>query len=142
VKGLVFVLAALAVDLVRRRPPLFALTVALAFGLSSLCSSTLKVVVDRQRPGGETVIDLPSSASFPSGHATTAFAAAVALSMLVPRMAWWALPLAALISYSRVYLGVHYWSDVLAGAALGTAVAIGVVRALRRPLEPPRSPLP
>lgn len=130
VKSLVFIAAALMVDVARRERPWRALTVAVAFGLSSLCSTLLKVAVDRPRPTTATLVDIPTSASFPSGHATTAFAAAVALSLLVPRMTFWALPLAAAIACSRVYLEVHYWTDIAAGALLGTFVTIAVVRAV------------
>jgi membrane-associated phospholipid phosphatase len=57
--------------------------------------------------------------SFPSGHATTAFALAVVLGFLAPRWLWPALALAAAVGVSRVGLGVHYPSDVLAGAIVG-----------------------
>jgi undecaprenyl-diphosphatase len=139
VKSLVFIGAALLVDLRHRSRPWRAALVTLSFALASWATSALKEVVARERPTGDTVIDLPSSYSFPSGHASTAFAAAVALSLLVPRAAVWALPLAGLVAYSRVYLGVHYWTDVLAGAVLGTLVAFAVVRVLRPPLARPRS---
>jgi membrane-associated phospholipid phosphatase len=132
VKDLVFIAVALAYDLWHRRPPVNALIVAAAFVLSSIASTSIKIVVDRPRPHDNPLIPLPSSASFPSGHATTAFAAAVALSLLVPRTGWLAIPLAAVIAYSRVYLGVHYWSDVIAGALIGSAVAVLVVVAVRR----------
>jgi undecaprenyl-diphosphatase len=102
-----------------------------SFGLASLASTGLKLLVDRERPDGQRLVELPDTSSFPSGHASTSFGAAVALSLLAPRAALWALPLAALIAFSRVHLGVHYWEDILAGALLGTLVAVGVVR-LRR----------
>ena len=62
-------------------------------------------------------------ASFPSGHATTAFAAAVVLTLWFPRGAVPFLGLAVLVGCSRVMLGVHFPSDVLAGALLGSIVA-------------------
>jgi undecaprenyl-diphosphatase len=65
--------------------------------------------------------------SFPSGHATTSFAAAVALSSLFPR---WRPAFAAgaiAIGISRIVLNVHYLSDVVAGAVLGAAVAIALL---------------
>lgn len=132
VKSLVFVAAALVYDARRRQAPLTALTVAVAFGLSSAASTTLKLLIDRERPDTGALIELPATASFPSGHATTAFAAATALALLVPRAAWWALPLAAVVAYSRVHLGVHYWTDVVAGAILGATVAWWVVAVRRR----------
>ena len=60
----------------------------------------------------------------PSGHASAAFAAAVAVGLVHPRLRWPLVALASLIAISRVWLGVHYLSDVLAGAALGAAVAL------------------
>jgi undecaprenyl-diphosphatase len=131
VKSLVYIAAGLVHDLRDRRPPLTALTIALAFGLSSLCSTALKYAVDRPRPP-HPIIDLPSSPSFPSGHATTAFAAAVATAMLIPSLRWPALILAALVSFSRVYLGVHYPIDIIAGAVLGAAVGYAVTSLARR----------
>ena len=73
----------------------------------------------------------------PSGHATTAFAAALAAGLVHPRLRVPLLVLAGLIAVSRVWLGVHYPSDVLVGAAVGSAVAGGLWRSLgsvrRRP---------
>ena len=81
-------------------------------------------------------------ASFPSGHATTAFAAAVLLTLWYPRWAGVWLGLAVLVGLSRVVLGSHFPSDVLVGALLGSAVALVVhayVPAARRgePAAPP-----
>jgi membrane-associated phospholipid phosphatase len=84
----------------------------------------VKVAVLRPRP---VVAQLPqltstvSRLSFPSAHATTSFAAARAYRGLVP--AWALYGAATAFALSRPYLGVHYPSDVAAGAALGSAVA-------------------
>jgi membrane-associated phospholipid phosphatase len=93
-------------------------------GMYALNTAT-KLVVRRQRPqlrGLPALIGTPTTLSFPSAHASTAFAGALAYSRAgLPAPALYAL--AAGLSYSRLYLGVHYPSDVLAGALLGTAVA-------------------
>ena len=84
----------------------------------------VKVTVRRRRPelgGLAPLTPTVSQLSFPSAHATTSFAAARAYRELVP--AWALYTAAAAFAASRPYLGVHYPSDVLAGAALGTAVA-------------------
>jgi undecaprenyl-diphosphatase len=97
----------------------------------------LKDVVDRTRPS----VALPQAdslmgavgSSMPSGHAATAFAGAVALGYLWRRAAPLFFLLAAAIAFSRVYVGVHYPADVLAGAALGALVAGAVIAAVRLP---------
>ncbi|MCS6950105.1 MAG: phosphatase PAP2 family protein, partial [bacterium] len=69
-----------------------------------------------------------ASASFPSSHAVNNFAAATLFALFYRRwVAWLAFGLAVLVSYSRIYLGLHYPSDVLGGAAIGVACAFGVV---------------
>ena len=62
----------------------------------------------------------------PSTHATSAFAAAIAVGFVHPKLRWPLLMLAALISLSRVWLGVHYLSDVIVGAVVGCGVAWAV----------------
>lgn len=94
-------------------------------GATYALNTALKFSVRRQRPqlrGLPALTSTPTTLSFPSAHASTAFAGALAYSRLgLPRVPLYAL--AAGLSYSRLYLGVHYPSDVLAGALLGTAVA-------------------
>ena len=80
---------------------------------------------------------MPASPSFPSGHATTSFAAAAAVAILVPRLRVPAFALAALVGFSRVYLGVHYTLDVLCGAVLGTLIGVGIALAARRAAQQP-----
>jgi membrane-associated phospholipid phosphatase len=113
--------AALAGDGRRRRVWLRGMRiVAGAYGLNF----AVKLVVARGRPqldGLEPLTPTVSRLSFPSAHATTSFAASRAFSRVAP-----AAPLygaAVAFALSRPYLGVHYPSDVVAGAILGTAVA-------------------
>jgi undecaprenyl-diphosphatase len=88
-------------------------------------NTAIKLVVGRSRPQLAKLpplIGTPTTLSFPSAHASTAFAGALAYSRVgLPAAPLYAL--AAGLSYSRLYLGVHYPSDVLAGALLGSAVA-------------------
>lgn len=90
----------------------------------------LKPAIHRARPFESTpdvvVIGRHSdTASFPSGHTATAVAGAFVFTRVFPAGAaiWWLL--AAAIGYSRIYLGVHYPTDVVAGALVGAACAIG-----------------
>jgi undecaprenyl-diphosphatase len=82
----------------------------------------IKRVIARERPslaGHEPFGRVPASHSFPSAHAATSFAGAYRIAALAPR---WRAPLmagAALMAFTRPYLGVHYPSDVVAGAAVG-----------------------
>jgi PAP2 superfamily len=85
-------------------------------------NTVLKTVVRRRRPQLEklpALISTPTSLSFPSAHASSSFAAARAYSALLPVRLYAA---AAAMALSRVYLGVHYPSDIAAGALLGTLV--------------------
>jgi undecaprenyl-diphosphatase len=133
VKSLLYLAAAVVYDLRRHAGLVVTLAVAIAYGLASLTSEVLKEVVDRPRPDAAgALIELPTTMSMPSGHATTVFAAAVALSLLAPRLRWPALGLAVLVALSRVYLGVHFWSDIAVGAVLGAAIGAAIAVVVRR----------
>jgi len=88
----------------------------------------VKLVVRRERPVLEGLPPLggaPSSLSFPSAHATASFACATAMTRVAPEAAI-LFGLAVAIAACRPYLGMHYPSDVLAGALLGTALGLAV----------------
>lgn len=98
---------------------------ALAMGLI-VGSFVLKPLFGRARPfakkpGVDLIVRAPRDSSFPSGHTLTSFAAAMALFLVDRQLGSWALVLAGLIAFSRMYLYVHYPSDVLVGVALGIA---------------------
>ena len=137
VKGPLLVAAGWCADLRNRRMfPLVAFAAALSFAVASGLNVVLKDIVDRSRPPGEigldAVVGVPGSSSFPSGHAMTAFAVAAAIALLAPRLRWVMLGVASVIAVSRVYLGVHFWLDVLAGAAFGMAIGALIAVAVRR----------
>lgn len=117
--------------------------VALAIGFAS--SEVIKEITMRPRPflvlpDVRLLIPAPSSFAFPSGHTTSAFAAASGavlaarrLLQRVPLWGWGMLALAAAISYSRIYVGVHWPTDVAAGVLLGLASGwVGARLILRR----------
>jgi membrane-associated phospholipid phosphatase len=112
--------------------------VFLAIGGPGLAVSIIKRVIGRLRPWafdsqGHLAFDpaawTAQAASFPSGHATTAFAAAVVLAALWPRARVPLLVLASLAALARVVLDAHYLSDAIGGAVFGSLGAALVVRA-------------
>jgi undecaprenyl-diphosphatase len=123
------VLALVATFLLHRRTLLLT---ALAVWAADATAYGIKLAVDRPRPHFEPLVRLPTDPSFPSGHAATSFAGATMLALLVPRLAPGFYVLAVAIAFSRVYVGVHYPLDVLAGAALGAAIGWAGARALPR----------
>lgn len=92
-----------------------------------LCNILLKPLAGRIRPCDiltevELLIPRPEDFSFPSGHTAASFASVTALWLAgKKRWAMAALPLAVLIAFSRMYLCVHFPTDILGGAVLGTA---------------------
>ena len=113
-------LAAAALDRPQRAHWLRATrSVLIAYALNTV----LKTVVRRKRPQIEklpALISTPTSLSFPSAHASSSFAAARAYASLLPGEPLYAV--AGAMALSRVYLGVHYPSDIAAGALLGMLV--------------------
>lgn len=103
--------------------------IAATFVISTL---GLKHLFARPRPcvafPVEGLYPCPSGFSFPSGHTISSFAAAGVLFFRKTAGRWAAVVLAVLIAFSRVYLNVHYGTDVLAGALLGVAAAYLTVR--------------
>ena len=105
--------------------------------LATVLAELIKLIVDRQRPSLElsdvNTILSATGPSFPSGHATRAFAVALFVCVTESRrIGAVAVVVASLISISRVFLGVHWPSDVLAGAILGTLIAFTLIQCVKR----------
>lgn len=133
-------LAGAALDGERRRQWLLASMIGpLAIGFNFL----IKLVAKRPRPQLEGLPPLggaPSSLSFPSAHATASFAAATAMSRLAPELKLAFFGAAAVMAVTRPYLGMHYPSDIAAGALLGTALGTVAGNFLEKLEEDPNAP--
>jgi membrane-associated phospholipid phosphatase len=136
-------------DAFRRRLPTAALAVAVAAGLAEGLAWVLKQITERARPpladpSIEALVGVPESTSFPSGHAASAFAAATVVAVLYPRLRAPLFALAVMVALSRVYLGVHFWSDIFVGSLLGVAIGLTTAQFFQRGrAEPPgREPRP
>ena len=144
-EGIVFLLAALALALLWRKPWLLVLVLA-TDAAAQLLSYGLRDWIGRRRPPlvypePKPLVHVPHSGSFPSGHATVAFACATVIAWRVPRLAFPAFALAAAIAWSRVYVGVHWPLDIFGGAALGILVATALLMLVgARPRSRPATP--
>ena len=104
------------------------------------CNLLLKPLIGRARPFAvntavELLMKAPLDASFPSGHTAASFAAVFALKTAGSPLWKPALAVAIVIAFSRLYLYVHWPSDVLAGALLGAAVGWEGAKIVEKALE-------
>ena len=144
--GAIWLAIALTLAIVWRRPNIFLLVATTALTMSFV-NTLLKYAVQRDRPptiilDPKPLMEIPTTSSFPSGHTSTSFACAYVISRLAPRLTVYVFVLAALIGFSRIYVGVHFPLDVLAGAVLGVLVAkalLTLLEALRRSQQAPKA---
>ncbi len=134
--GAVWIAVAFVLAVVWRRWGVLVVTAA-SVAIADVIATVSKSAIDVQRPSSRyatphTLVPAPHDHSFPSGHAATSFAGATVLSAYAPR--WWPawVLLSTAIAFSRVYVGVHYPLDVVAGAVLGVATALLLLVAVRR----------
>jgi undecaprenyl-diphosphatase len=143
--GLLWIEIAVVVAVVLRRPPVL-LGTALAVVLANGVTSALKLAIPRDRPDVDALVARPHTHSFPSGHAASSIACATVIGAAAPRHRPWLYLLAALVAWSRLYVGAHCPLDVAAGALLGVGVGLLVLRALRMLVSArrrsPRAPRP
>jgi undecaprenyl-diphosphatase len=129
--GAIWLVIAFAIGLLRRHGRVLVWTLV-ADGAGELVSDVLKDVIPRARPHLHPLVAVPSTNSFPSGHGTVSFACATVIAAFAPRLRVPLYLLAAAVSWSRVYAGVHWPTDELAGALLGVALGYAVLKALPR----------
>lgn len=115
---------------ITKRDKKFIILFSAAFLLTFLLSDIiLKNIFLRPRPFLSSSIyhleslTCPTDFSFPSAHAATAFAAATILAFFDKKRKWFYFTVAVLISYSRIYLGCHYFLDIIFGALLGFTIS-------------------
>lgn len=126
--GISYVIAIVSVPLWISNKRESTIDVLVLIVIVTVLTELIKILVDRPRPLDEltnvNTILSASGPSFPSAHASRAFAVAALLFLRVPRRSGiLAVVIASLIAVSRVYLGVHWPTDVLAGAVLGIILA-------------------
>jgi undecaprenyl-diphosphatase len=119
----------------RRQVKIAALLLIITIVVSDqLSSSVIKYWLERPRPchalhNVHLLVSCGSGFSFPSSHAVNNFAAALILAFFFPRAKWWFFGFAAIVAFSRIYVGVHYPSDVIGGAVIGLFCAGSVLLA-------------
>ena len=139
--GIIWIILAVVLICIKKyRREGFTVAVALVLCLI-FCNMLLKNIVARTRPFDintmiEPIISLPTDYSFPSGHTTASFASAAALLLCKNKLLGIpALMLAVLIAFSRLYLYVHFPSDVIGGMVFGAILAFAAYRVMNKIYE-------
>ncbi len=125
----------LMIFLGRRSTPNWAWKIAFSLALSHVFIHILKRIINRPRPN-KALLNVNTfnlelySYSFPSGHTTAAFSLATSVALIFPKLSLFLFLTAALVGISRMYVGVHYPTDVFIGGVIGTVSAFYIDRLL------------
>lgn len=132
--GMAVVAAIAAGILFQRGTRLDAVAGVVAYVVAEATTQVVKLALDRPRPVLDPAVELPRTASFPSGHASVSMAVLVVVAAILGgrRAVRAAVVVSLAIGLSRVALGVHWVSDVVAGWALGGAIALAILLARGR----------
>jgi membrane-associated phospholipid phosphatase len=138
-KGYLFFLFIWLLTVIKGRKKAFLVLIlsVIAWGIADATGNLLKHIIERPRPFNSIddirlLVGKGSSYSFPSNHAMTSFAGATVLGYFHRYLRLPAFIIAIVVALSRIYVGVHYPSDVLGGALLGIAIAFSVIYGWKR----------
>lgn len=139
--GFIWILISLLLIISKKYRKIGILTLSALILNTILGEGILKHIIERPRPfttyeNLHIIITKPSSYSMPSGHASASFAAAFMLSYFFKNIKGYIFALAALIAFSRLYLLVHYPSDVLCGILLGYISYLIVIKVYENFIRP------
>lgn len=139
-KGLIWIVMALILLAVKKYRKIGIILLIALLMTSLLGEGIVKNIVQRPRafityPDISIIINPPTSFSFPSGHTASSFAAAVVLGHYFKKWSFLFYFLATLIAFSRLYLFVHYPSDIIVGIALGTICGLLTIKLLDKTIK-------
>lgn len=110
----------------KKKREISVLKLCISIALAWIFAYLLKISFGRQRP--ETALLMLDDPSFPSAHSSTSFSSLPILGYYLPKLNTLVILFCILVSFSRLYLGVHYLTDVAAGAILGYTISILILK--------------
>lgn len=135
--GIIWIIIGLSIIIFSKKHRRWGIVLLLALGVTALIGNgIIKPIVGRMRPFDnlmlDIIIDKPHDFSFPSGHTSAAFAAAVVIFAINKKWGIVMTVFAFLMGFSRLYLLVHYPSDIIVGMLLGVVVASIIIKVSRK----------
>lgn len=137
--GLIWILFAVIL-IFNKKYRIHGIVMLIALGIGVLIGNVaLKNIIERSRPcwidsSVNMLIPIPEDFSFPSGHTLASVIGATCLTITNRKFGWFAIPIACLIAFSRLYLFVHFPSDVFASTLLGIVIAYVTMKYLYQPV--------